>query len=102
MVITEAILVAAQLTAQLARHHVDAGVEVLTAFLGTDHHPIGINSDLGSLLRHPGVARHGEMNISFFDQAFVMIDGTTELCFRVITDSRCDIEIAAVNQQLHG
>ena len=101
MLILEAFLVAMQLTADLARHQIDAGVEVLTAFLGPDHQPVRVHRHLRGLLRNAGVARHGQMDIGLLDHPLEVVDGPRQLGFGVFPDRRGDVEIAAVDQQFH-
>ena len=65
VVVAVAILEASQLPRQFARHQINAGVKVLTAFLGANHRAVGEHGHLGCLLWDAGIARHRQMDIRF-------------------------------------
>ena len=101
VVVAVAVLVAAQLPGQFPGHQINAGVEVFAAFLGADHGAIGEDRHLRGLLRNPGIAGHREMHVRLFHHPVEMTGRALQLLFGVLADGWSDLQIAAVNHELH-
>ena len=100
--ITDSPISAAQLAGQFPGGQIDAGVQVFTAFLGADHRAVGKDRHFSGLLRHTGIAGHGEMDVCLTNSITEVRCGPLQLGLGVIPQRRRDLEVATMDQQLHA
>ena len=97
VVVLNPVVVALQLTAEFAGGQINAGVEIVAVFLGSNNGAIGKDRHLHNLLGYPGVAGDREVHIGFLHHPVEMVDGAGQFGFRVLPDGWGDVKIAAVD-----
>ena len=101
-VVAVAVLPATQLPTELAGSKIDAGVQVLTAFLCPDHGSISEHRHLRRLLRYPWIPGHRQVNVRLSHHVAEMMNGPLQLCLGIGPQGRRDLEVATMDQQLHA